>query len=322
MSEINYRQIIQETLPRLALDIAHLIKDIGRGVDYRTTTQSAWRSQADLSKPFHLQTEQAAKGYEYIFSPRRKSDAPNYGRTGPIAHECQIKFRNLRVTDIIDRQYGELDQSVSGSPVVTTREYPNDGPHEFDQTLEFSDEAWTEWGTNWGLAVETELEQTIKAGSELYGIESETRFKISASAETGGEKSGGQKRTESESKTIPISPYSILQVTTTRQPVQISQQVIVTGTLDFEVDIVLMHMWGENCQNFEALLNVVRGIGAKNDRIRSWFSNPAHTIPETVLKAIERPLVTIDVGLQGVPGESITQSNKEIPISGTGEKNE
>lgn len=318
MSSIDRRQIIEDTLPRIAKELMQMcLKGIGEGQDYRTTTQSSYNSQADYSRPFHRVVNESADGYEYVYMPMRKPDAPNYrfsGRNPSIANECQVKFRNLRVTDIVKREYGSIDKSPAGSPQVSTISYPNDSPEPLELAFSSGTTEWTEWGSNWQVAMESEIEQTITAGSEVYGIESETKVRISASAETGGEQSGGSEKTEEAASSTTVQPYHVLDVTISRQPILASQKVLLVGTLDFEIDVVLEHMWGERCANWNALLDVFRGLGAHNDRIRDWFSDPSHCIPESVLESITRPTARIDIGLSGVPADDITQTTRQRPV--------
>ena len=318
MSGFDTRKLIDETLPQLARELAPLVAPIGEGHDWRTPQQSSWRSQANLSRPFHRSTEKAeGGGYVYIYSPYRMPGAPHYGfggRDSTVARECQIKFYGLRVTDIIDRQYGEIVKVNAGDPVVDVDSRPNDTPHEDEFKLASGRREWNEWSSNWKVAIESSLEQTLKAGSELYGIESETKISLTASAETGGESSGGREDTTDKERTTKISPWSTLDITTTRQPVKISQEITVTGQLDFAVDIVLDQCYGEAASSLEALKNVFRGLGAGNDRVRAWFSDPRHAVAESVLDALMTPTVTIDVGIKDVLGESYTQATKERPI--------
>ena len=320
MSGFDTRKLIDHTLPALARELAPLVAPIGEGIDWRTPQQSSWRSQADLSRPFRRTTQKAeGGGYVYVYSPYRKPGAPHYGfggRDGTIARECQIKFYSLRVTDIVDRQYGELKRVNAGEPIVDVDSRENDGPHTDEINLSSGRREWDDWGGHWQAAVSASLEQTIKAGSELYGIESETKLSVSASAETGGTTGGGREDTTDKSRATKISPYSILDITTTRQPVRISQEIKLTGTLDFAVDIVLDQCYGEACGSLDQLKNVFRGLGAGNDRVRAWFSDPRHAVAESALKALMTPTVTIDVGIKDVPGERYTQATKERPIEG------
>lgn len=325
MSSFDERKLIDHTLPELAMTLAKHVVPIGEGTDWRTPQQSSWRSQADLTRPFFRIVEGGGGKYTYIYCPYRKPGATVYKwkaggkhhvqpRDPQIARECQIKFYNLRVTDVIDRRYGRLDKANIGPAEVSTRSYPNDGPGEQTLDLGTGKKQWIEWSSSWEVEVASEIEQTIKAGSELYGIESETKIKISASASTGGEKSGGEEQDSSEQRHTKINPYSILDVVTTRQPVEVSQDIVVTGQLECSVDIVLIECWGEANATLEQLFNVFRGLGAGNDRLREWFSDPTHTVPEEDLQAIKRPTVTLNIGLKGIPAESFEQATHERPI--------
>lgn len=320
MSEIDYRQIIDTTLPKIAAEIMEkCLQGIGHGVDYRTTTQSSYGTQADYSRPLYRETNKLDDGsYEYVYMPYRKPDAPNYrfkGRNPRIANECRMAFRHLRVTDIIDRKYGPLDKVPNGALEVDTESHPNPSPEPVHYAIQEGVKDWTEWGQNWELAIESELSQTIKAGSELYGVESETSLKVTASASTGGEKKGGTEKHEDHDARTIIEPNHQLDVITKRQPVLVSQDITLTGTLEFSCDVVLEHMWGESLATYAALLDMFRGVGAGNERLRDWFSDPSHEIPEDVLNSIDVPVVTINLGMHGVPADDVTQETNQYPLS-------
>lgn len=319
MSQIDTRKLIEETLPDLAMQIARkCLYPIGEGTDWRTPQQSSWRSQADYSRPFHRTVEPDGKGgYQYIYEPYRRPDAPDYrfrGRNGTLCTECRIGFYNLRVTEVLNTTYGPLDKVPAGPAVVSTKRYPNDSGEAVTKHINLTHKDWTDWSTSWELAVESEIEQTLKAGSEFYGVESETRLKISASASKSGSQGGGSETSQTDDTTTVIKPHSVLEVVTTKQPVKISQNIVVTGKLECSIDIVLMECWGESCSTFEQLLDVFRGVGAGNSRIRGWFSNPSHTIPEVVLESLTRPTVTIDIGLKDVPGDHYEQATRQRPL--------
>ena len=322
MSTLDRRKLIDDTLPKLSAQIAPLVAAIGEGIDWRTTSQSSWRSQADLSKGFNRDVQEDGNGgYVYIYRPYRKPGVDVYhgdflpGRSGrEVVKECQIKFYNLRVTDIIDRQYGPLDQSPAGQARSTTRKIPNDSPEPITKNVSHEDKQWTEWSESLGLLLEAEIEQTVKAGFAAYGVESETKLRVRSEVDTESSQSGGSEVTDTDSTSTIVRPFHNLEIVTSRQPVNINQNVVVTGELECDIDIVLEHCYGEACVGFDRLLDVFRGIGAKNSRVRSWFSNPRNTVDEHILKSIQRPTVTLDIGLKGVQGMSVEQTFRQRPI--------
>ena len=317
MSEFDTRKLIDTTLPALASQIAPLIAPIGEGTDWRTPQQSSWRTQADLSRLFFRQVDKSGDGYVYIYSPYRKENAPVYnfgGRNPEIATECQIKFYNLRVVDIIDRQYGALNQSPAGPGRSSTKRIPNDSSEPLEKNLSHTDRQWTEWGESLSLLLEAEIEQTVTAGSAAYGVESETKLRVRSEVDKESSEGGGSETTDTDESKTTIKPFHALEIVTTRQPVNINQDVTVTGTLECDIDLVLDQCYGEACIGFNAMMNVFRGIGAGNDRVRDWFANPNHTVAEAVLKEIERPTVTLNIGLRGVQGQSVEQSFRQRPI--------
>jgi len=338
MSSIDYRTIIERTLPELAAELSKLIKPIGQNHDFEMRVkhhghytkhvylapvpwQESWRKQVDYTKPFHRKVSASANGHEYTYNPVRLAGVTRPpGTTPDIVDECYITFRNIRVVDIIDQRFGPLDTIPTGPSVSAVKKYPNDSPEPATKTLGLSETSWTEWGKDWEAAVSSELSQTIKAGSELYGVESETSLKISAGYSQSGSKAGGKERSSSDETTTTVRPFSILEVVQSQQPVKLSQDIIVTGKLECEIEWGLLRCFDETSTGLSKMLDVFRGLGSDNEMLTEWFSNPDHCPTEDQLAAIQVPTVTINLGISDVPAEKFEVRFRQRPIKEAEEK--
>ena len=338
MSSIDYRDIIDETLPNLARSLGMLIEPIGKGHefthrvkhhghytkhDYEAPVdwQNSWRDQVDWTKPFHRTVRKvtAADGtttHEYTFNPVRRSDVtPPTGRRADIVDECYVTFRNLRVKDVIDQEYGPLDTTPTGTATIHTKSYPNDSPEPVTKELETSSTEWTQLDESWEVAVQSEFSQTIKAGSELYGVESETSLKLTAGYQQAQAKSSGKEASSTDKSTTTIDPFSTLEVVESEQPVKLSQNITVTGSLECEVEWGLAACFDETSSTLETMFNVLRGLGANNAFLNAWFSNPVHAPSEARLKLIKTPVVTINLGISDVPADQFSITTRQRPLT-------
>lgn len=337
MSSIDYRDIIEITLPDLAKQLAKLIAPIGQDHDFEYRVkhhghytkhvylapvpwQSSWRDQVDWTKAFHRTVAKVTgadgkSGHEYTYNPIRLVGVDRPPGTNPdVVDECYITFRNLRVVDVLNQEYGPLDTIPTGPPTVTTKSYPNDSSSPLTKELETSEKSWTQLDESWQVAVESEFSQTIKAGSELYGVESETSFKLTAGYQQSQEKSGGKEASSTDKSTTVIKPYSRLDVVQTEQPVKLSQNIVVTGGLECEIVWGLRRCYDETSATLEKMLNVFRGLGANNDFLTAWFSDLSHTAPEDDLDKVKTPVVTINLGISDVPADQFTIATRQRPL--------
>lgn len=321
---LKYASLVNQELPALAVQLARLCAHIGDGEDWGAPTQSSLRTQVDWSRPFERSEQpDAAGGYVYSFNPYRDPSATPYvwkGRDPRVVNEFIIRFSKIRVVDIISQRYGPLDTAKDGPPDVSVQKYPNDTPDAVDKEVEYSTQSWTDWSRSWALALETEFSETIKAGSEAYGIESETQFKVDVNANTAASKAGGSSSGNRDLTKLTIDPWTELDVLTSRQPVSISQSCVVTGAMDLQVEIELLFCYGETAAGLDDFLDLFRGIGASNVRIRDYFADPSHVLPESDLKAVKRPAVELDLGIDDIPGTQFTQELKTSSISHGGGK--
>ncbi|MDE0011573.1 MAG: hypothetical protein OXU36_10515 [Candidatus Poribacteria bacterium] len=337
MSSIDYRDIIEKTLPALAKQLAMLMEPIGKDHDFEYRVkhhghytkhvylapvpwQNSWRDQVDWTKPFHRTVRKVvgADGqisHEYTYNPVRLTSDSRPPNTLPdIVDECYITFRNLRVLDVLNQEYGKLDTTPTGTATTSVKTYPNDSPEPVTKELETSEKSWTQLDESWEVAVESEFSQTIKAGSELYGVESETSLKLTASYQQAQAKSGGKESSNMDKSTTTVDPFSTLEVVQTEQPVKLSQSIIVTGGLEVEVNWGLRRCYDETSATLEKLLNVFRGLGADNDFLTAWFSEDDHTVDEDKLEMVKTPVVTIDLGISDVPADQFSVAFRQRPI--------
>ncbi|MDE2848211.1 MAG: hypothetical protein OXO51_16030 [Gemmatimonadota bacterium] len=337
MSSIDYRDIIDKTLPNLARQLAMLMTPIGKGHEFThrvkhhghytkhdyeapVNEQNSWRDQVDWTKPFHRTVKKitgpdGAVAHEYTYNPVRLVGVNRPpGRNPDIVDECYITFRNLRVKDVLNQEYGPLDTRPTGPATIHTKKYPNDSPEPVTKELETSSTEWTQLDESWEVAVQSEFSQTIKAGSELYGVESETSFKLTAGYQQAQAKSSGKEDTDTDKSTTTIDPFSVLEVVESEQPVKLSQNITVTGSLECEIQWGLWYCFDETSPTLEAMFNVLRGLGANDAFLNEWFSDPKHAPTEARLASIKTPVVTINLGISDVPADqfSITTRQRKL----------